>query len=279
MKRFTRKTFLAIPLAGVLLLAACGGNETENNTTNNGANNNETATEENEATNTEEVPAEDNEAAVDPETEAAMPEPDLEGIPDVVAEVNGEEIAKEEFVTTYEGQFQQIAMQSQMSGQELDQDQLKTQVAESMIGTELLIQEAENAGFEASQEEIDETLEELATQFQLESKEEFMTLMQEQGMEEEEIMTQLEMQVKVDQLIASEAGDIEPTEEELQEYYDQIVAQQEQMSDENSEEVEIPSFDEVKPEIEKQLKSQKESEVYQTLIERLREEADVTINL
>src|SRR5699024_1451986 len=34
-----------------------------------------------------------------------MPEPDLEGIPDVVAEVNGEEITGDEFESTYQGQF------------------------------------------------------------------------------------------------------------------------------------------------------------------------------
>lgn len=283
MKRFTKRTFLALPLVGVLLLAACGGNDNENNTINNNntANNNDPATEENnEEPETEEEPADENEATPDTETgEADMPEPDLEGIPDVVAEVNGEEIEREEFENAYVGQFQQVVMQSQMTGQEVDQDQLKLQIAESMVGTELLIQEASSAGFEASEEEINETLEELAEQFGLESKEAFLDAMEEQGMEEEEVISQVETQVKVDQLIANESGDIEPTEEELEEYYDQIVAQQEQMGEGNNEESDLPSFDEVKPEIEEQVRRQNESEVYQTLIERLREDADITVNL
>src|SRR5699024_3716454 len=45
-----------------------------------------------------------------------MPEPDLEGIPDVVAEIDGEEISGDEFSKNYEAQFQQLSMQSQMTG-------------------------------------------------------------------------------------------------------------------------------------------------------------------
>ena len=36
---------------------------------------------------------------------SAGPEPDLDAIPDVVAEVNGEEVTKEEFVPIYEAAF------------------------------------------------------------------------------------------------------------------------------------------------------------------------------
>ncbi|MGH3307966.1 MAG: hypothetical protein ACRDOX_09790, partial [Nocardioides sp.] len=58
------------------------------------------------------------------------PQPDLEGIPEVVAEVNGEEVTRDEFVSTYESQFQQASMQAQMGGEQPDEDALKKQVAE-----------------------------------------------------------------------------------------------------------------------------------------------------
>ena len=44
---------------------------------------------------------------------ASATEPDLSDVPDVVAEVNGEEITKDDFSGPYESQFQQQAMQSQ----------------------------------------------------------------------------------------------------------------------------------------------------------------------
>ncbi|MBP1969113.1 peptidyl-prolyl cis-trans isomerase SurA [Virgibacillus natechei] len=232
----------------------------------------------------EDETAEDNNETEEPEMEEPaeqpeMPEPDLEGVPDVVAEVNGEEIPRDEFEATYQGQFQQAMMQAQMSGQEIDQDQLKEQVAESMIGTELLVQEADNAGFDASEEEMDETLDELIEMNQLESREEFMSAMEQQGMGEEEVMDQVELQVKLDKLITSEAGDTEPTEEEVEEFYEQFAAQQEEMGGAEGEEVEVPSFDELKPELEQELRNQKEGEASQVLVENLREEADVTNHL
>ncbi|WP_204497495.1 SurA N-terminal domain-containing protein [Aquibacillus albus] len=270
-----KKWLLSLTLAGIVTFTAACGNEGETTEDNN----------EEAETQEEEVAAEQGaeeggeggagEGAEQGAEQPKMPEPDLEGIPDVVAVVNGEEISKEEFQTVYEGQFQRAAMQSQMSGQEVNQDQLKQQIAESMIGQELLIQEANNSGFEASQEDIDETLNGLVEQNGLESKDEFMAALEEQGMDEAEVMSQLEIQVKLDQLIASESGDIEPTEEELEEAYEQVKAQQEQMGGDS----EVPSFEEVKPNLKQQLKSQKEAQVIQTLVEELRQNADVTVNL
>nr|WP_171038057.1 SurA N-terminal domain-containing protein [Aquibacillus sediminis] len=262
-----KKWIMALSLSlSVFGLAACNGGD-------------DAAEENNEETNTqEETPAENNEEmpeGAEGNEQPEMPEADLDGVPDVVATVNGQEISGEEFKTNYEAQFQQAAMQSQMTGEEVDQDQLKQQLVEGMVGQELLIQEADNRDYTASDEALDETLDELVQQNGLESTDEFIAALEEQGMDEQEVMTQLETQVKVDQFIADEAGEFEPTEEELQEAYEQVKAQQEQMGGEQ----ELPSFDELRPDLEQQLISQKESEYTQTLIEELREGADVSINL
>jgi hypothetical protein len=216
-------------------------------------------------------PAEEN-----PLEQEGMPEqPDLEGIPDVVAVVNGNEILREDFVTAYEAQFEQFAMQAQMTGEEIDEDQLKEQTAESLVDNELLVQEADSRGFEATDEDMDETLEELAQQQGLESADDFMDALAEQGMEEGEVRSQLEVQVKLEQLVEDEAGDVEPTEEELRELYEQIEAQQEQMGEGE----ELPPFDEIRPELEEQAAAENEGEAIQALIGDLREGADVDLNL
>ncbi len=207
-----------------------------------------------------------------------MPQPDLEGIPDVVAVVNGTDIPKDEFVPVYEGQFQQRAMQAQMSGEELDEDQLKAQTAEGMVGTELLTQEADNRELSASQGELDQALEEQAQASGIQSADDFLTALADQGMDEQEVMSQLETQVKVDKLVADEAGDTTPTEEELRERYDEVVAQQEQSGGEGGG-GELPPFEEVRPQLEGQVESENESEVVQGLDSALREDADVTVNL
>ncbi|RCW74958.1 SurA N-terminal domain-containing protein [Saliterribacillus persicus] len=272
----SKKWILGLLLAiSVLVLGACSDDAEESQEENN--NEDEAAQEE---TTEEEAGEEESGEEAAPEGEAGtqqpeMPEPDLEGIPDVVASVNDEEITKEEFEQTYSMQFQQAMARAQMSGQEVDQDQLKTQIAESMVGQELVIQEANNSGIEATDEQIDQTLTELAQQNGLETKDEFITALGDQGMDEEEVMSQVETQVKVDELVSNEAGDTEITEEELRETYDELVAGQEQ----GGEDVEIPEFEEVKPNIEDQLKQQKEAEAFQSLVDKLREDADVTINL
>ncbi|WP_434400296.1 SurA N-terminal domain-containing protein [Planococcus sp. 11815] len=254
-----KKWFIGLSLGtSLIVLSACGGAD-------------ESAENENAQPETEEQAPSAEESAGQPE----MPEPDLEGVPDVVAEVNGEEVSKEEFETAYTGQFQQAAMQAQMTGQEIDQAQLKNQLAESMVGQKLLVQEAENQELTASDEEVDQTLEQLAQQNGLESKDEFLTALNEQGMAEDEVMSQIETQVKVDQLIAESAGDTTPSKEEVEAAYEQLKTQQEQMGSEE----ELPAFEELKPDLEEQVKMQKENEATQTLVAELREKAEVTINL
>lgn len=251
-----KKWFLTIVLGGSMVaLAACGDDTAKD-------------------TKGEEAPQE--EAAADQETaqQPELPEPDLEGIPEVVAKVNGEEIAKKDFESTYTGQFQQMAMQSQMTGQEVDQKQLKEQVAESLVAQELLVQETEKQKLTASEKQTTAALEELAQQNGLKSSDELLAALKEQGITEEEVMKQVASQVKIEQLVASETGEIKLTDEELKTYYEQAKAQQEKAGGE-----EIPAFEEVKPQIEEQLKMQKESEATQALIAKLREKAEVTINL
>lgn len=253
----TKKMLLSLLIgASVMVTAACGN--TDDNT------------KEEETAEQEETTEDKGETAEQPE----MPEPDLEDVPDVVAEVNGEEISKEEFETAYVQQFQQEAAQAQVSGQEVDQAELKERIAESLVSQRLLVQQTEESNIEATDEEVEETLTALAEQNGLASSEEFLTALEEQGLSEEEVMEQVASQVKVDKLIAEKSGDIEVSEEELQEFYDQMKEQQKEMDGE-----ELPPLEDIKSEVETQIMQQKENEAVQALLAELRESADVTINL
>lgn len=209
--------------------------------------------------------------------EMELPEPTLDDIPDVVAEVNGEEISKEDFEPTYIAEFHQMAMQAQMTGEEVDEQWLKEQTINAIIGTTLLVQESNKRDYEASEEQIEETLTQLSEVYGFESEEELISAFNEQGISEEELMETLQQEVKLKQLIKEEAGDTTPTEEEIQKAYDEIVAMEELLQED--EESNIPSLEEMKPDIEKQLIFEKEREVTNQLIEALREKADITIYL
>src|SRR5690606_6587540 len=210
---------------------------------------------------------------------ASATEPDLSDVPDVVAEVNGEEITKDDFAGVYESQFQQQAMQSQQTGQQVDQDQLKQDLITSLVGVELLEQEAAERGIEADDAEIDEALEETAEQNQM-SPEEFLEAMGQQGLDEDEVRDQVASQTTVSLLIEDAAGPFEASDEEKQEAYDQAVSQQEQRAQRSGQRAQaLPAFEGVEPRLEAQVAAQKASEATDTRASGRREAGGVTTHL
>jgi murein L,D-transpeptidase YcbB/YkuD len=200
---------------------------------------------------------------------------DLGNVPEVVATVNEEKISKDEFSRAYQSQFQQASMQAQQTGQPVDQDQLKTQVAESMVGTVLLSQEAERRGFDASATKVDKTLTDLAKQNGMKSDEQFLQALKKQGMSAEDVRSQVADQVKIDQLMAKEAGNTKPTQAELKKLYQQAKSQQQASGQQG----EMPPFKEVRSQLVEQAKTEKENKVGQELVTSLRKQGEVKINL
>lgn len=220
--------------------------------------------------------AEDSAPTPSPSGQQSAPEPDVSDVPDPVAEVNDATIGKEEFILSYQGRFQQAVAQSQ--GQPVDQAQLKTEVAENMVSTELLTQEADDRGLKATDKEVKQALEAAAEQNGMSSAAEFLAALAEQGMTKEQVVDDLRRQVKINHLVDDEAGTIKVTEKELKELYEQAVEQQEQ-SGQQSPGTEPPSYEEMKPQLEEQITSQKKNEVAQELVKSLRADADVTVHV
>lgn len=204
---------------------------------------------------------------------SAGAEPDLDGIPEVVAEVNGEEVTKDEFVPIYTSTFQQAAAEAQTTGQAPDEDALKKQTVDDLVSTELLSQEAESRGIEVSDDDIDAELTDLAEQNQLGSAEELLAAVEKQGVTEEQARSQVGTQLMVEQLVEDEDGSLEPTEKELRALY----AQAKQQSAQSGQK--IPAFDKVHDQLVEQATSQKIGEVAGALAKDLRKDADITINL
>jgi len=211
------------------------------------------------------------------EADPSAPKPDLDGVPEVVAEVNGQEIPRGQFVQAYEAQFQQAVMQAQASTQEVDQNQLKKQVAENLVNTELLVQEADERNIKVSDKEVNRTLQQLAAQNGLESVDAFVAAMEQQGMDRDEVESQMQTQVRIQSLVSSEAGDVSASEAEMRALYEKLVAQQEQAGGQAAQQVQ--PFPKVRSQLADQVKAEKESQVAQRLITDLREKADVVVNL
>ena len=213
-------------------------------------------------------------ASPPPRTRQHGAEPDLEGIPDVVAEVNGEEVTKDEFVPIYESTFAQAAAEAQTSGQAPDEEALKKQTVDDLVSTELLAQEAESRGIEVSDDDIDAELTDLAEQNQLGSAEELLAAVEKQGVTEEQARSQVETQLMVEQLVEDEDGPLEPTEKELRALYAQAKQQSGQSGPEDpgrSPRSATSSWS--RPRRRRSARSPG------TLAEDLRKDADITINL
>jgi hypothetical protein len=112
----------------------------------------------------------------------------------------------------------------------------------------------------------------------MESGDELLAALEEQGMDTEDAMEEIETQIKMEKVIEDEAGEAEVSDEELEEMYEQLVAQQEEMG-EGGDDMELPSFEEIKPELEAQAQSEQQAEQTEAVVDELREDADVTVHL
>ncbi|MRH41939.1 hypothetical protein GH741_04530 [Aquibacillus halophilus] len=214
--------------------------------------------------NTEEATSDTEETTPDTEEEATPDVPEAETVDEdtIVATVNGEEING----SKYNQMYNQTLLMFQQYGQEAsDAAQVKEQTINSLIEQELLLQEAESKGIEASSSDVNENLEEIKSQF--ETNEEFEQQLEQLKLTEQSLKEQLAYEIKLNQYIEQEITGTEVTEEEVQEYYDQLVSQQG--------EGEAPPFEEVQQQLKEQLVQQKERSQLGTLIESLKEQSEI----
>jgi len=218
----------------------------------------------------------------DPKASSATPaadKPDLKGIPAVVAVVDGVDVTKADFVAAYKNQFAQALQEAQTSGQPVDQDALKKQTADSIVSNKLLIAEADKRGFTASDADITKALDDYAKQAGAADTAAYLKTLADQGLDEAKVQTEIGSQLKLDQLLADEAGDKKPTKAELQAIYDQAVAQQAQSGTAEAPAQELPPFEDVQDELKAQAKSEKESAAAEALLTELRKTATIKVNL
>lgn len=208
--------------------------------------------------------------------------PDLSGIPDPVAVVNGTEISRDEFVSVFEGQYQQMSMQAQMTGQPVDEEQLKKIASDGLVGTVLLEQEAVKRGLEVSDAEIDAELEKFAETNQV-SPDEFVAAMGEQGLDRQGVLDQIAKQLRVDKLMVDEFGEPEITDQQVEEAYATIAEQQASAGGQPGAGMQgggqVPPLEEVRDQVAEQLRAEKQAANMETMSQKLREGADVTVHI
>ena len=176
----------------------------------------------------------------------------------VVATVNGEEITSDEvsyIQQSYEQQGQQIS----------EEDAL-----EQLINQEILFQKAQQEGFNLTDEETEAEIEKLLGQQGM-TLEDYKDQLEQQGISYEENLQKFKEQFIIEeyQNKALEGEDFNATEEEAEEYYNLY----KQQNPENT-----PAYEEIKDQIIDYLQQQKRQEAINSLVQVLREDADIKYN-
>ncbi|RAX48736.1 peptidylprolyl isomerase [Arthrobacter sp. AQ5-05] len=226
----------------------------------------------------EAAPASSSAAVEAAPSDAASPTPDLAGVPEIIATVNGEEITKADFTRIYEGQFAQVLQQAQLSGEELDQGQLRKQTAEGLVNTELLIQQAAKKKVFATSKDLDAALGDVAKSNDMDTKE-FLAAMDAQGLNQDAVRAQLKTQLEVERLIAKEVGDFRPSEKETKAAYQVVLDQFKKQATTDKDAPKAPSYKTMKSELEQQLKLQKEAAAVKDYVAVLRKDAKITMGM
>ncbi|GGK82784.1 SurA N-terminal domain-containing protein [Ornithinimicrobium pekingense] len=200
---------------------------------------------------------------------------DVEALPDPVAEVNGEPIAKAEFVEVFEQQ-RDAAQQTPEGGAAMAEVALRDAVLDSLVSNALIAQEGERLGLEADEEQVDAEIASIAEQSGIGSSEEFLTLLAEQGVDEEQVREEAARLVVIDGVVA-ERGDVEPpTDEEVRAYYDELAGGEGAAA---AEDAGLPAFEDIEEMLAEQLAQERENEAITAILADLEAEAEITRHL
>lgn len=207
----------------------------------------------------------------------------------VVATVNGEEITSQQL--SQQANVNQILQQVSRVDQQLAQilasseagntvlKELQKAKLDSLIDNVLLEQAAEESDITLTQEEKNEIYEEqksaILQQNQMD-EEQFLSILEQRGYENEEAYKEEfsnNPQIKINKLIEEEVlADIEISEEELKQAYEENKDALEQSGQD-------ASFEELKPQLEQMLKQQQQSQAINQYLDKLREDAEIEKNI
>ena len=185
----------------------------------------------------------------------------------VVAVVDGNEIKNNDLNTSME-QFSQAAIAQGVDVSNPDiKAEIRSQSLDVLINTELLKAEATERGITVTEEEAVERLELIESEIGGEDvlEERMTTLGLDREKLESDIRDEILIQTLLDQVFAE--AEIEITEEEVQAVYEAA----------GGEGAELPALEEVREQVEAQIRSSKEQAAIDAFLEGLKADADIVI--
>ncbi len=184
----------------------------------------------------------------------------------VLATINGVEIT----MSDISSDLDQVKTQYMAQGIDITQDKemesmMIMQIVQNRIHQEILMDHAEKLGLDITEGEVEEEYQILADQFGgtvgLEGA------LQDAGMTEMELRSDIQRSLLI-RLLAEREGGLEVTEEEIQNYYDQLQAQ---IGDD------LPPLEEIRDQLEQELKNEKLSFALEAILTEIEDDYDVQI--
>ena len=192
------------------------------------------------------------------------------GQEDVALRVNETTFTQQEF----DGIVDQVTQEYQMYGMEISEEDVREQAIDRAIQEALLMELASSEGLEASDDEIQQEFDQFMMMYGAQSEEEFLTQLEAEGFDDrDEIDDLLAMEVRLNKLVDLYGEDIEVTDEEVRDAYDEYAAQ---MADTDQE---VPAFEELEGEIRDSLIQEQVNNILLDKIAEMEETADIEINV
>ncbi len=188
---------------------------------------------------------------------------------DVVAIVNGKKIYQKEFNESVALIEQAATQQGIDLTKEGASEEIRTQALNTLIDNTLILSASKNAGFTADDTVIQQKYDELVTQ--LGGADELNIRMAAVGLTEEKLRSNIAERVLADQYIESVTPikDITVSEEEIAQFLESLKANN----------VELPPLEEIRPQIDAEIRTQKRQKLIADLLAKLRSEGTIEMKI
>ncbi|MFP4616607.1 MAG: SurA N-terminal domain-containing protein [Candidatus Paceibacterota bacterium] len=184
---------------------------------------------------------------------------------EVLAKIGESEITMEDI----QSDFDQMKTQYEAQGMNLSENQemrdmILYETLQNHVQQKLLMDHAEEKGLEVEEEDIEEEYNMITEQFATE--EELDSALQQAGVSKDDLKQNIEDSLLIQLLAEEEGGEVEVSEEEINERYEQLEAQGGE---------DLPPLDEIREDLEQEVMSQKVNETLQSVVTELQEENEV----
>ncbi len=172
----------------------------------------------------------------------------------------------------------QITQEFEMYGVSATKEEIKQETVDRAIQQTLILDYAKERGIEVTQEEINDQINQIMGMYQFQEEQELLDLLREQGISSrKELENLLSLEIKIDKLVELYSEEVDVTEEEARQAYDDYAQQMEGVSAMGEMDQEILTFKEMENDLKTQIAGEKVAPLLLSKIEELKEEAEIEI--